>query len=250
VDRWRTFGLLVKGSLSRELLRAPLTTVWRQLLLPVGVVAFFTFVRADAAAGDGWAMIAVAGAIWLLFANSLTQAGMVLWNERRLLQGGRIPPVTLLAAATPVPLGLFAAHVALIYLALGAGSSLVRGVPNTVVLAGGIAAATGLAAGVLAARLCALRPGFTSLLPAVLLVSLILTPVFYRAASLKGIGQLWCTANPLCAAVELARAGFFDRAAPSPPPVRAVACAVSAAVLVWALWTLRERASVFRAEHG
>jgi ABC-type polysaccharide/polyol phosphate export permease len=127
---------------------------------------------------------------------------------------------------------------------------LVRGVPNTVVLAGGIAAATGLAAGVLAARLCALRPGFTSLLPAVLLVSLILTPVFYRAASLKGIGQLWCTANPLCAAVELARAGFFDRAAPSPPPVRAVACAVSAAVLVWALWTLRERASVFRAEHG
>jgi ABC-type polysaccharide/polyol phosphate export permease len=250
VDQWRTFGLLVKGTLSRELLRAPLTTVWRQLLLPIGVVAFFTFVRADAAAGDGWPMIAVAGAVWLLFANSLTQAGMVLWSERQLLRGGRIPPLTLLAAATPVPLGLFAAHVALIYLALGAGSSLVGGAPNTVGLAGGIAAATGLAVGVLGARLCALRPGFTSLLPGVLLASLILTPVFYRAASLEGIGQVWCTANPLCAAVELARAGLFDRAAPLPPQGRNIACAVSATVLLWALFTLRERASVFRAEHG
>ena len=94
-----SFGLLMKGSLERELLRAPIAALWKQILLPTAVVCFVSFLDTGAAARDTWPMLAVAGAVWLLFANSVNYGGMVLWHERWLLRQAVIPPWLLLAAA-------------------------------------------------------------------------------------------------------------------------------------------------------
>src|SRR4051812_23471930 len=93
------FGLLVKGCLERELLRAPITAFWRHILLPAAVVCFVSLLATGQAAHDGWPMLAVAGAVWLLFANSVNHGGMVLWHERSLLRHAVIPGWLLLTAA-------------------------------------------------------------------------------------------------------------------------------------------------------
>ena len=194
-------------------------------------------------------MVAIAGAIWLLFANSVSQGGMVLWHERWLLRDRRVPAGLLLTAATVVPITLFGVHLSLIQLALRVHTGPREGSLIQVALAGGIAAATGLGLGILAARLSGLRPSFVSALPRLLLVSLILTPVFYRLSALDGLGQAWCMANPLCAATELARAGISREPEPLPPHAMAIACGVSAAILGCGLLTLRLPSTTFAEEH-
>jgi ABC-type polysaccharide/polyol phosphate export permease len=242
-------GLLAKGGFARDILQAPFQALLKHILLPAGVVWFFTFLHTDATARGGWPMLAIAGAIWLLFANSLRQGGMTLWHERWLLRDARIPAGLLLTAAALVPIGLFGVHVALIQLVLRASAVPQDAAPVEVVLAGGIAAATGLGAGILAARLAGLRPNFASALPQLLLVSLILTPVFYRVSSLDGLGQAWCMANPLCAATELARAGISLERESLPRHAEIIACGLSAAILCWGLFTLRLPSTSFAEEH-
>jgi ABC-type polysaccharide/polyol phosphate export permease len=242
-------GLLAKGCFSGYFLRAPLKAVLRDLLLPAGGVWFFTFLHTDATARGGWPMLAIAGAIWLLFSNSVRHGGMMLWHERWLVRDGRVPAGLLLTAAALVPIALFAVHVSLIQLALRTGSVRQDGSPIEIVFAGGIAAATGLGAGMLAARLSPLRPTFASAIPKLLLASLLLTPVFYRLASLNGLGQTWCMANPLCAATELARAGIFLAEDPPPHRVQIIASCLSAAILCWGLFTLRLPPTAFTADH-
>jgi ABC-type polysaccharide/polyol phosphate export permease len=245
----RTLGLLAKGCFSRYIFRAPLKAFLRDLLLPAGGVWFLTFLHTDATVRGGWPMLAIAGAIWLLFSNSVSQGGMMLWDERWLLRDGRIPAGLLLTAAALVPVALFGVHVALIQVALRTGAIRQDGTPIEIVLAGGIAAATGLGVGILAARLSGLRPKFASALPTLLLASLILTPVFYRLSSLDGFGQAWCLANPLCAATELARAGIFLSEEPPPRRAQIIACCLSTAILCWGLFTLRLPSTAFAEEH-
>lgn len=120
---------------------------------------------------------------------------------------------------------------------------------TAVALAGGIAAATGLGLGILTARLSGLRPNLVSTLPKLLVVSLLLTPVFYRLASLEGLGQAWCLANPLCGATELARTGLSLDPEPLPPHAMIFACAISAAILGWGLLTLRLSSTTFTEQH-
>jgi ABC-type polysaccharide/polyol phosphate export permease len=242
-------GLLAKGCFSGYILRAPLKAFFRDLLLPAGGVWFFTFLHTDATARGGWPMLAIAGAVWLLFSNSVTHGGMMLWHERWLVRDGRIPAGLLLTAAALVPIALFWVHVSLIQLALRTVSVRPDGSPIEIVLAGGIAAATGLGAGILAARLSRLRPNFARAVPKLLLASLVLTPVFYRLASLNGLGQAWCLANPLCAATELARAGVFLAEDPPPHHAQIIASCLSAAILCWGLFTLHPPATAFTEEH-
>lgn len=242
-------GLLAKGCFIREILRAPFQALWKDILLPAGVVCFFTFLHTDATARGGWPMLAIAGAIWLFFANSVRQGGMMLWHERWLLRDGKIPAGLLLTAAALVPITLFGVHVSLIRLALQVRALPQDGRPVEVLLAGGIAAATGLGAGILAARLSGLRPKFASALPKLLLVSLILTPVFYRLSSLESFGQVWCMVNPLCAATELARAGISLEPEPLPRHAKTIACGLSVAILCWGLLTLRLPPTTFAGEH-
>src|SRR3954463_13072351 len=147
------FRLLIKGCLEREFLRRPIAALWKYILLPAAVVCFVSFVATGSAARDGWPMLAVAGAVWLLFANSVTCGGMILWHERWLLRQAVIPAWLLLAAAALVPIGLFAVPLSLVPLALLASSFPRGGVPVETLGAGGIAAASGLGAGILAARL-------------------------------------------------------------------------------------------------
>jgi len=161
----RALGLLAKGCFSGYILRAPVKAFFLDLLLPAGGVWFFTFLHTDASARGGWPMLAIAGAIWLLFSNSVRQGGMTLWHERWLVRDGRVPAGLLLTAAALVPLALFGVHVSLIRLALRIGSVRQDGSPIEIVLAGGIAAATGLSAGILAANLSRIRPRFASALP-------------------------------------------------------------------------------------
>jgi ABC-type polysaccharide/polyol phosphate export permease len=245
----RALGLLAKGCFTRDILQAPFRALVKHILLPAGVVCFFAFLHTDATARGGWPMLAIAGAVWLLFANSVRQGGMSLWHERWLLRDARIPAGLLLTAAALVPIGLFGVHVSLIHLALRASAVPQDATPVAVVLAGGIAAATGLGAGILAARLAGLRPNFASVLPQLLLASLILTPVFYRLSSLDGFGEAWCIANPLCAATELARAGISLEPEPLPRHATIVACGLSAAILCWGLLTLRLPSTSFAEAH-
>jgi ABC-type polysaccharide/polyol phosphate export permease len=245
----RAFGLLAKGGVSEYILRVPLKAFLRDLLLPAGGVWFFTFLHTDATARSGWPMLAIAGATWLLFSNSVTQGGMMLWHERWLLRDGRIPAGLLLTAAALVPVALFGVHVALIQVALWTGSIRQDGNPIKIALAGGIAVATGLGAGILAARLTGLRPKFASALPPLLLASLILTPVLYRLSSLRGLGQAWCLVNPLCSATELARAGIFLAEERLPRQAIIIACCLSTAILCWGVFTLRLPSTAFAAEH-
>lgn len=194
-------------------------------------------------------MLAAGGAVWLLFANSVNYGGMMLWHERGLLRHAVISPWLLLAAAALVPIGLFAVHLSLVHLALLAGAFPRRGAGGETLVAGGIAAASGLGAGVLAARLTELRPNFALMLPKLLLASLVLTPVFYPLSALGGLKDAWCLANPLCVATELGRAGILFQADALPRYATSVALASSGAILCWGLLTLRLRSISFADEH-
>ena len=244
----RAFWLLVKGSFAREILRKPIRALLKHVVLPAGVVCFFTFLHIDATARGGWPMLAAAGAVWLLFANSVNHGGMVLWHERWLLRERTVPAWLLLTSAAPVAVALFGMHICLIHLALWIHPAPQNGPLIELVLAGGIAVATGLGLGILAARLSGLRPNFVSVLPKLLLASLVLTPVFYRLSSLGGVGQAWCTVNPLCAAAELARAGLSLELAPLPQQAMIIAWCVSASILCWGLFTMRLPSTAFAAE--
>ena len=72
----------------------------------------------------------------------------MLWHERWLLRQAVVRPGLLLAAAALVPIGLFVVHLSLVHLALLA-SALPRGGGVETLLGGGIAAASGLGAGIL-----------------------------------------------------------------------------------------------------
>jgi ABC-type polysaccharide/polyol phosphate export permease len=243
-----TFRLLIKGCLEREFLRRPVAALWKYILLPTAVVGFVSFL-ATGAAQDGWPMLAVAVAVWLLFANSVNCGGMVLWHERWLLRHAVIPAWLLLAAAALVPIGLFAVHLSLVHLALLASSFPRGGAPAETLVAGGIAAASGLGAGILAARLTEFRPNFACRLPTLLLASLVLTPVLYRPSALDGLKDAWCLANPLCVATELGRAGISFQAEALPRYAKSIACASSGAILCWGLFTLRVPSTSSAEEH-
>jgi len=234
-----TLGLLLKGCLRRDIIRAPIHVSFEQILLPAAVVWFVSFLDTGAPADGGWPMLAIAGAVWLLFANSVVYGGMMLWHERWLLRHAGIPAGLLLCAAALVPIGLFGIHLSLIHLALLASPSPRGGTPVQTIVAGGIAAATGLGAGILAARVSKLRPNFVFVLPKLLLASLALTPVFYRLSALDGLEDAWALANPLSVAVELARAGISFQAEALPRYAIPIACALSGAILCWGLATLR-----------
>jgi ABC-type polysaccharide/polyol phosphate export permease len=238
-------GLVTKGCVGREVLRAPLRTLLRHVLLPAGVVWFFTFVHVDAAARGGWPMLAIAGAVWLLFANSVSHGGLMLWQERSLLRDGMVPSTHLLAGAAVFPISLFAVHLSLIRLALAVGAGSERRSWIAVGLAGVVAAATGFGIGILASRLSGLRPSFVHLLPTMLLGSLIVTPVFYSLSTLGERGQTWCPINPLCLAIEFARAGIAVEASGLPPSAAVLAVGLSLAILGWGLLSLRLPSTAF-----
>jgi ABC-type polysaccharide/polyol phosphate export permease len=247
-DKLSAFALLSKGCLRREFGRAPMRAFGKHILLPAAVVAFVSFLDTGATAPDRSLMLAAGGAVWLLFANSVNYGGMMLWHERGLLRHAVISPWLLLAAAALVPIGLFAVHLLLVHLALLAGGFPRRGGGETLV-AGGIAAASGLGAGILAARLTELRPNFALMLPKLLLASLVLTPVFYPLSALGRLRDPWCLANPLCVATELGRAGISFQADVLPRYAISIACASSGAILCWGLLTLRLRSISFADEH-
>jgi ABC-type polysaccharide/polyol phosphate export permease len=244
-----SFGLLTKGCFERNLLRAPIAALWKHILLPAAVVCFVSFLDTGEASRDGWPMLAVAGAVWLLFANSVSYGGMVLWHERWLLRRSVIPPWLVLAAAVVVPIALFSIHLSLVYLALSVSSFPRAGAPVETLFAGGIAASSGLGAGILAARLTGFRPSFAFALPKLLLASLVLTPVFYRPSALGGLKDVWCLANPLCVATELARAGISSQSEAIPRHATALACAFSGAILCWGLFTLTVPSTALSDEH-
>lgn len=245
----RAFGLLAKGSAAREFRGGPFRALLKHIVLPAGVVCFFTFLHTDVTVRGGWPMLAVAGAIWLLFANSVSHGGMMLWHERWLLRDGKVPAPVLLASAALLPVALFGIHISLVYLALRIHPIPQGGTLAELVLPGGIAVATGLGLGILAARLSGFRPNFVSVLPKLLLASLILTPVFYRLSSLDGVGQAWCTVNPLCAATELARASLSLERPPLPRHATIIACSVSVSILCWGLLTMWLPSTAFASEH-
>jgi ABC-type polysaccharide/polyol phosphate export permease len=208
------------------------------ILLPSAVVCFVSLLDTGEATAGRWPMLAVAGAVWLLFANSVSYGGMVLWHERWLRQGC-IPPWLLVAAAALVPIVLFGVHLALVHLALPASSVPRSGAPFATLGAGAIAAATGLGTGIFAARLTGLRPSFASAVPKLLLATLVLTPVFYRPSALGGLKDIWCLVNPLCVATELGRAGISAQAETLPRYALPVACVLGGATLCWGLFTIR-----------
>lgn len=218
-------------------MRAVLT----HILLPAAIVAFVSFLDTGASARSRWPGLAVAGAVWLLFANSVNYGGMTLWHERWLLRQAAVPPALLLAAAALLPLALFVVHLSLVQFALLASASPAAGIGGDTLLGGGIAAASGLGAGVFAARLTALRPSFASMLPKWLMASLLLTPVFYPLSALGGLTGAWCLFNPLAVATELGRAGLRLQTEPLPRSAVLVACASSSAILLWGLVALRAR---------
>jgi ABC-type polysaccharide/polyol phosphate export permease len=224
--------------------------LWKHILAPTGVVCFVSFLYTSAAARDRWPTLAVAGAVWLLFANSVNYGGMVLWRERQLLRQAVIPAWLLVAAAAVVPIGLFGVHLSLVHLALLV-SSIPRGrAPVEILVAGGIAATSGLGAGILAARLTAFRTNFAFMLPKLLLASLVLTPVFYRLSALDGLKDAWTVANPLSVATELGRASISFQGDALPRYAVSIACALSGAILCWGLFTLRVPSTPFADEHA
>jgi ABC-type polysaccharide/polyol phosphate export permease len=222
----------------------------KHVVIPIATVGFVSFLDNDAARRDPWPMLAIAGAVWLLFANSVSSGGMVLWHERWLLRRAVVPAWLLLASAELVPIGVFGVHILLVHLALWASSISRGGTPIEIVLAGGIAVASGLGAGILAARLTEVRPRFASVLPKLLLASLVLTPVFYRLSALDGLEIVWAVANPLSVATELGRAGISSQAEALPRFAIPVAYALSGSILCWALFTLRVPATPFAEEHA
>ena len=242
-------GLLIKGCFARNILRAPIRAFWNQILLPTAGVWFVSFLDTGAPAQGRWPMLAVAGAVWLLFANSVNYGGMMLWHERWLLRHAGIPAGLLLAAAALVPIGLFGVHLSLIHLGLLASSFPRGGTPVAIVVAGGIAATAGLGAGIFAARLSGFWPNFAFVLPKLLLASLLLTPVFYRLSALDGLKEAWALANPLSVATELARGGISFQTEALPRYAISIACALSGAILCWGLFTLPVPSTSFAEEH-
>jgi ABC-type polysaccharide/polyol phosphate export permease len=184
-------------------------------------------------------MVAVAGAVWLLFANTVSQAGMSLWHERRLLRDDKVRPGLLLAAAAVVPLTLFAIQMVLVHLAVAIHADHRGAGFDDVVLAGGIAFATGLGIGILVARLVSLRPNMVPGVPQLLTASFLLTPVLYRLAALKDAAKLWCTINPLAAAAELARRNITHEPSALPKHAAIIAICASGVVLLWGVVTTR-----------
>lgn len=241
--------LLIQGSFSRNVRQAPVRALWYQILLPAAVIGFVAFLDSGGSPRSAWPTIAIAGTVWLLFANSVNFGGMVLWQERWLLRQAVVPAWLLLAAAALVPIGLFGVHLALVHLALSASALPQRGSPVATLLAGGIAATFGLGVGVLASRVTAFRPNFVVALPKFLLASLVLTPVLYPLSALDGVKDVWCLANPLCVATELARAGISRQSEDLPRHAITLAYAVSGAILCWGLLTLRVPSSSFAEEH-
>ena len=231
-------GLLIKGCFTRNILRAPIRAFWNQILLPAGVLCFVAFLDTVAPARNAWPAIAIAGTVWLLFANSVNYGGMVLWHERGLLRQAAVPAWLLLAAAALVPIGLFGVHLSLVHFALIANAFPRAGAPVKTLIAAGIAVTSGLGAGILAARLTRFRPNFAFALPKLLLASLVLTPVLYPLSALDGLKDVWCLANPLCVATELARAGISFQSEDLPRHAIALACALSGGILCWGLFTL------------
>jgi ABC-type polysaccharide/polyol phosphate export permease len=245
-----SFGLLVKGCLRRNLLNAPVAVLGKQIVLPAAIVGFVSFLGTGAAVSQRWPVFAIALVVWLLFANSVSYGGMVLWHERWLLRQRVIPAWLLLAAAALGPIGIFAVHLSLLHIGVVATSFPRTGFKIETLVAGGIAAATGLGTGIFAARLVEYRPHFASVLPKLLLATLVLTPVFYRLSALDGLKDIWCLANPLCVATELGRAGISFQADTLPRQALPIAAALSAAILCWGLFTLRLPANSFPEEHA
>jgi ABC-type polysaccharide/polyol phosphate export permease len=243
------FGLLVKDYVKREFLGAPVNALWKHVLVPTAGIGFAAFLYADATTETAWPMIASAAAVWLLFANSVNYVAQVLGRERWLLRQSVIPPWLLIAAAAVVPVALFGVHLLLIRLAIRTASFSGDGISVEILVGGCIAAAFGLGAGMLAARLTRFRPSFAATLPKLLLISLVLTPVLYRRSALDGLKDAWCMANPLCVATELGRAGFSLQPELLPPHAKTVACAISAVILCWGLVTLNVSPS-FADEHA
>jgi ABC-type polysaccharide/polyol phosphate export permease len=238
METFLALGLLAKGCL-RDILGAPIRAFCKHILLPLGIVCFVAFLDTGPMARGGWPMLAIAGAVWLLFANGVSHGGMTLWHERWLLRHPGVPAGLLLTAAALVPIGLFGLHLSLIHLALRVSTFHVDGTPVELAFAGGIAVSAGLGTGILAARISAFRPNFVFAVPRLLLASLFLTPVFYRLSSLDGLGHAWSVVNPLCVATELARAGISVEADALPRYAKIIAFALSGGILCWGLFTLR-----------
>jgi ABC-type polysaccharide/polyol phosphate export permease len=243
-------ALLIKGCFVRNILRAPFRAFWNQILLPTAVLCFVVFLDTVAPARHAWPAIAIAGTVWLLFANSVNYGGMVLWYERGLLRQAAVPAWLLLAAAALMPIALFGVHLSLVHLALVANAFPRAGAPLKTLIAAGIAVASGLGAGILAARLTGFRPNFAFALPKLLLASLVLTPVLYPLSALDGLKDVWCLANPLCVSTELARAGISFQTDALPRYAISIACTLSGAILCWGLFTLRVPSTSFAEERA
>ena len=242
--------LLIKGCFRRSVRRAPVRALFYQILLPAAGIWFVTFLDTGATPRTAWPTIAIAGTVWLLFANSVNYGGMVLWHERWLVRQAVVPASLLLVAAASVPIGLFGVHLSLVHLALLAGSFPQGGAPVKTLFAGGIAATCGLGTGILASRLTAFRPNFALALPKWLLASLVLTPVLYPLSALDGVKDAWCLANPLCVATELARADISLQSEGLPRHAILLACALSGAILFWGLLTLSVPSPSFANDHA
>jgi ABC-type polysaccharide/polyol phosphate export permease len=217
----------------------------RQVLIPAVGVWFFTFVGVEATARGGWPMLATAAAVWLLFVNSASHGGMILWREQDLLRGGLVRPGALVVAGAVMPLALFVVHLSLI--ALTAPSRTGGGLRSwtAMLLPAWIAAVSGLGVGILAS-LWRERwpPSWVSL--GVPLGSLFFTPIFYTRFVFGKANAVWCAVNPLCVAVDLAR-GAIGETRGLPPFAVSLGVGMSFAVLLLAFFQLRLRPIFARA---
>ena len=190
-------------------------------------------------------MLGIAAAVWLLFVNSASQGGMILWRERNLLRGGLVRPEALVMAGVVVPLALFGVHLSLI--ALTAPSSTGVGIRSwtAMLLSAGMAAVTGLGVGIIASFWKERWPPawFSLGLP---LGSLFVTPIFYSRFVFGRANDAWCAVNPLCVAVGLAR-GAIGETPELPPFAVSFGVGMSLSVFVWAFSQLYRRPIFTRA---
>jgi ABC-type polysaccharide/polyol phosphate export permease len=235
----RAFGLLARGAFARETRHGVVWTIAKHVVLPIAAVCFFESLHLEVTRQGGWPVLAIAVAIWLLFANSVSEGGMVLWRERWLLADGRTGPWLVVASAATVPLAVFAVHIVLFEVALAlfpvdeaTGTTAGLALPTALTLA------TGLGVGVLAARICGVFPSLVAMLPSLLAASLLVTPVLYRMPS-YGWPAAWCAINPICAAIGLARAAVSSAVPSFDTAPAIVASMVSGAILCWAVFVAR-----------